>query len=277
MLRSERSPSSDLGVHDDRNAYPGAGFAWERGGGLGPFRGSRGGQGWPGGVWILPLFFFAERSAGPPPRREGRPGGGGGGPARPGGVQRPSARLLVGYRPVPGGQQLGHQLVTDAVVYGPGCLGRLEASDLRHDVAELRGPIEGRRRFARLLVGVHAVPGGGQQLGHQLVTDAVAHGLECPGQLPHALRGPAQWGVRVPRGGGLDQALQVAQQRWGPCRRCASAPTRPPHRPAATPAPRPQLSESPVIVEVEMPGGLRHQRDAATISAWCFRRPVPED
>jgi hypothetical protein len=34
-----------------------------------------------------------------------------------------------------------------------------------------------RRPFARLLVGLQAVPGGGQQLGHQLATDAVAHGL----------------------------------------------------------------------------------------------------
>src|SRR4029453_13798108 len=44
------------------------------------------------------------------------------------------------------------------------------------DVAELRVPVGMRRSFACLLVGLQAVPRGSQQLGHQLVTDTVAHG-----------------------------------------------------------------------------------------------------
>src|SRR5207247_5761375 len=90
--------------------------------------------------------------------------------------------------------------------------GGLELADLRSDVAELSVPVGVRRAFARLAVGLQAVPRGTQELPHQLVTDAVAQALERLRQGPGALRGPAQRGIRSARGGRLDQPLQIAPQ-----------------------------------------------------------------
>jgi hypothetical protein len=105
----------------------------------------------------------------------------------------------------------------------------LELTDLRDDVAELGVPVRVRRSFARLAVGLQAVPCGAQQFSHQLVADAVPHTLQGLRQGPSALRGPAQGRVRGPRGRGLDQARQIAHQRGVLVDRPLPAPTRPSH------------------------------------------------
>jgi len=89
---------------------------------------------------------------------------------------------------------------------------RLEPSDLLVDVPELRVAVRVVRAFSGLAVGLQAVAGGRQELGHQLSAHGVAHGLERLGQVPHALRGPAQRRLRVARRGRLHQPFEVGQQ-----------------------------------------------------------------
>jgi hypothetical protein len=166
-------------------------------------------------------------------------------------------------------------------------------------VAELGVPVGVGRAFARLAVGLQAVPGGAQEFPHQLMADAVAHALERSGQGSHAFRGPAQRSVRGPRGSRLDQPLQIAPQRgvlvdlggeglacrgtgptdraaaWGPCRWSVCGPhpvaTRVPAAPARATAVRSAREQSRGGRNA---GGPHHQRQATpTEGARLGRRP----
>src|SRR6266511_2515093 len=81
------------------------------------------------------------------------------------------------------------------------------------DISKLRGPIGMLTAFSRLDVALERVAQLVQQVGDDGMADGVAEGLQRDGQRPGTLAGPPQRRVRIAGRGGLDQRIEVAQQR----------------------------------------------------------------
>ena len=130
--------------------------------------------------------------------------------------------------------------------------------------------------FSCLDVALEGVAQLVQQVGDHGMTDGVAEGLQRDGQRPGTLAGPPQRRVRIAGRGGLDQCIEIAQQRRIEDRgRFPSAPG-----PAA--APRRQsrlaldLSHATLNRRPRNPRRPFHQPDAAMPERARFgRRPQP--
>ncbi len=120
---------------------------------------------------------------------------------------------------------------------------RLAVADVREDVAKLGVPVGVRRPFARLPIRLQTVSDGGQELGHQLVADAVAHAPQGPRQVPGALRRPPEGGLRIPRGRRLHQPVEVGPQRGVLVDGPLAAPARAPHPAGGHPDPGAEFAE----------------------------------
>ena len=81
------------------------------------------------------------------------------------------------------------------------------------DVAELGVAVGVARALERLAVGLQAVAHLLEQLGHGLVADRVAQAAELVGEVADAPGRPAQRGLGVAPGAGLDERLEVGAQR----------------------------------------------------------------
>jgi hypothetical protein len=149
-------------------------------------------------------------------------------------------------------------------------VGRLAAADLLIDVPKLGIAIRMLRPFPSLAVGLQAVAGPGQEFGHQLPADRVAHPLERGGQLPNALGRPVQWRLRIARGGRLHQPLQISPQGRVFVRRPLASPagaTAPSRLEAVAP---PHLSHASSDGGGRHARGARHARDATPSCGQCF-------
>src|SRR6516164_242106 len=86
-------------------------------------------------------------------------------------------------------------------------------ADLSIDIAELFVPIRTAAALAGLAVALQAVVQLSQQIGDNVVPDAVAHRAQRLGEIAQAATGPQQRRLWVAARRRLDQTPQVGQQR----------------------------------------------------------------
>ena len=81
------------------------------------------------------------------------------------------------------------------------------------DIPKLRVPIGMLTAFPRLDVALEGVAQLVQQLGNDGVADRMPQGLQRDRQRPGTLAGPSQRRIRIAGGRGLNQGIEITQQR----------------------------------------------------------------
>ena len=135
-----------------------------------------------------------------------------------------------------------------------------------------------RGALAGLAVRLQAVSRRGQQFGHQLPADGMAHSLQGVGQLAHALGGPAQRRLRIARGSRLHQPLEIREQGGIFVQGALAPAARAPHASRGGARPRRQLVQPAPHRGICDPRRAGHRADPAPPGRLRLRRgpdPAP--